>query len=293
MIIGKVKLNQDKVKELIQTIKKKKELKELSNEFIISYLREYFQKEQKLFLSLSKELNPKSKEFKQVVKEVRSKLRRVYGLFRVEDETLKRKEFVEDFLTNPQKKELIEKILETHSSTKERLPHYKELYKKLFKITKKPKSIIDLGCGINPFSFPFMDLKNLTYYAYDISEDEIGILEQYFNLLHQLNPLFSGEAHILDALRWTRLLQLEQVDVCFLFKMTDVLDQGKGHKKSEEVIKSIPAKFIIVSVPTLTMSGKRMNHPRKGWIELMCKRLNYDFNIIEFSNELFYVIKKQ
>ena len=127
----------------------------------------------------------------------------------------------------------------------------------------------------------------------DISEDEISILEQYFNLLHQLNPLFSGEAHILDALRWTRLLQLEQVDVCFLFKMTDVLDQGKGHKRSEEVIKSIPAKFIIVSVPTLTMSGKRMNHPRKGWIELMCKRLNYTFQIIEFSNELFYVIKKQ
>ena len=74
--------------------------------------------------------------------------------------------------------------------------------------------------------------------------------------------------------------------------MTDVLDKGKGHKTSEEIIKAIPAKFVVVSFATLTISGKKMNYPRRGWIELMCKRLGYEFKLLEFSNELFYVVMK-
>ncbi|MBI2151512.1 hypothetical protein HYU21_02175 [Candidatus Woesearchaeota archaeon] len=70
------------------------------------------------------------------------------------------------------------------------------------------------------------------------------------------------------------------------------MDKGHGHKNSELVIKSLSVKWIVVSFPTLTMSGKKMNFPRHKWIELMCQRLGYMFNLIEFENELFYVIKK-
>ena len=90
----------------------------------------------------------------------------------------------------------------------------------------------------------------------------------------------------------SNLTGIPPADLCFLFKMTDILDQGKGHKVTEEIIRKVPAKFVVVSFPTKTMSGKRMNYPRRKWIELMCQRLNYEVKIIEFSNELFYVIKK-
>ncbi|PIZ51885.1 hypothetical protein COY27_02260 [Candidatus Woesearchaeota archaeon CG_4_10_14_0_2_um_filter_33_13] len=292
MIIGKKRLKQEHLQELIKQIKQKKELKELSDEYIQDYLYKFFQQEIKLFNQIVDDFNPKSANYKRVLKEVRAKLRRVYGLFRVEDQATKRREIIELYFIQPENEQLIKDILATHSSTKERLPFYEQLYKKIFAITKIPKSIIDLGCGINPFSIQFMQLKELKYLAYDLSEEEIGFIKRYFSLLHQQDPSFNGEAHILDALRWTRLLELPIVDICFLFKMTDVLDQGKGHKKSEEIIKAIPAKYVVVSFPTLTMSGKKMNHPRKGWIELVCKRLNYKFRLLEFSNELFYVINK-
>ncbi|HLC81207.1 MAG TPA: hypothetical protein VJH68_00975, partial [Candidatus Nanoarchaeia archaeon] len=57
-------------------------------------------------------------------------------------------------------------------------------------------------------------------------------------------------------------------------------------------LKLIPASFVVVSFPIKTMSGKKMNFPRRRWIELMCKRLGYAFNLIESENELFYVLKK-
>ena len=64
---------------------------------------------------------------------------------------------------------LLEQVLGFHSSTKERLRYYPRLYEQIFKITGKPQTILDLGSGINPFSFNYMNLRNCHYYAYDLS----------------------------------------------------------------------------------------------------------------------------
>jgi len=88
------------------------------------------------------------------------------------------------------------------------------------------------------------------------------------------------------------LSKLPQADVCFLFKMTDVLEQGRGHKVTEQILQAVKAKFVVVSFPTLTMSGKRMNYPRRRWMELMCERLGWSYSLIEMPNELFYVVMK-
>jgi hypothetical protein len=265
--------------DLIKEIKRKKELSELDDKFVKEELNRFFKREAKIFKKLKEDLNPKSKEYKKVVKEVRAKLRRSYGLFRVEKESKNLKELI--------KTKDYQKILETHSSTKERLSFYNQLYKNIFRITEIPKTILDLGAGINPLSFSHMELKKVNYYAYDLSKEEVKILNQFFK-----DKKINGKAGILDLLNTKKVKKLPKADLAFLFKMTDVLDKGKGHKTSEEVITAIPAKFIIVSFPTLTMSGKPMNHPRRGWIELMCKRLGYKLNILEFSNEIFYVLEK-
>ncbi len=138
-----------------------------------------------------------------------------------------------------------------------------------------------------------MKLRKLTYYAYDLSVEEVELLNLFFQELHKQNVNFSGHATVLDALQLAKLAKLKEADLCFLFKMTDVLDQGKGHKATEEVMKNIPARVVVVSFPTLTMSGKRMNYPRRKWIELLCQRLRYHYRTLEFENEIFYVIRKK
>lgn len=291
MLIGKKVIEQEKINELIAEIKKKKELQELNNDFVKDHLFDYLTKDSQALSFLLSDYNKKSTKYKIIIKEIRAKLRTVYGLFRINENKKKRKQLVKELISST-KEDLSVEILKTHSSTKERLPFYKELYQKIFKITGKPKKIIDLGCGINPFSVPLMKLKKLEYLAFDLSEEEISLLNSFFNILHKKNKHFKGKADILDILNFNRLSRLRNVEVCFLFKMTDVLDQGRGHKVTEEVIKKIPAKYIVISFATKTMSGKKMTAPKRKWMEWLCRRLGYHYKTLEFENELFYIVEK-
>ncbi len=291
MLVSKISIPEEKILALISAIKQKKELNSLSDDFIRKSLLEYFSQNKKSIDYLN---NLKSAKYKQIIKEVRAKLRKVYGLFRLEEELKKRRKLLEMLLSSPKKrKSIVEEILKTHSSTRERLPIYEKLYKKIFEITGKPTSITDLGSGINPFSFSFMNIKKCSYYAYDISQEEMNHLNKYFKLLHKNNSFFKGTAGILDALNLSSLKRLPKVNVCFLFKMTDVLDRGKGHKVTESVLTTLPADFVVISFATKTMSGKKMTAPRRKWMEWLCKRLGYEYKVILFANEIFYIIDKK
>ena len=281
-------LENGKIAVLIEDIKKKKELQSIDDNFVERYLVKYLHQEPALLRSLQEQFNSRSKAYISVIKNVRAQLRRVYGLFR--DDAKERKSAVEELLKAPPatRAALIQQILSTHSSTQERLPVYEPLYSKIFAITGKPKTILDLGCGINPFSFSYLKLKGCSYYAYDLDQEEIGAINKYFALLKKENPSFTGKAMVADILT----VNLPKADLCFLFKMTDVIDQGKGHKRTEELLKKIPARYIVVSFATKTMSGKKMTAPRRSWMEWLCKRLGYEYTILEFPNEIFYVIKK-
>ena len=134
--------------------------------------------------------------------------------------------------------------------------------------------------------------QKLRYCAYDISEEEIASLQEYFSFLSTIDSQFEGTAQVLDTQHWSELKQLPPADICFLLKMTDVLDRGKGHKVSEYVITNVPAKYVVVSFSTKTMSGKQMRAPERKWLQWMCRRLKYHSTTLKFSNEIFYVIKK-
>jgi 16S rRNA (guanine(1405)-N(7))-methyltransferase len=274
-------LDKAKIKQLIQDVKKKPELASLDDNFVKDHLLKILNKETRTANLLFKNFTSKSRFYHKIIKLVRADLRRVYGLFR--EKKIDTYLFSE-LLKKPRDKNLLNNILKTHSSTKERLPIYESLYKQIFAITGKPNTILDLGCGINPLTIPFMKLQNVKYYAYDVSQDEINQINNYLKVINN-----KGKATVMDI---TKLENLPPADVAFLFKMTDMLDKNKGHKGTEEVLKHIPAKFVIVSFATLTMSGKPMRAPRRRWMEWLCDRLHYNYQIIEFPNELFYVIEK-
>lgn len=294
MLARDTAIQESVIRTLITDIKSKKELRSLNDEFVREHIYHYLQRHLKSAELLAHSHSTKSAQYKKIIKEVRASLRKVYGLYRSQEQELKRKELVEEMLTSSAHlQSRCTFILDTHPSTRERLAFYEKLYSKIFSITGKPATILDLGCGINPFSIPFMNLSKLSYYAYDLSEDEIETLNEFFDYLHTQNPSFVGKAGILDIMQWAKLSELGKVDVCFLLKMTDVLDRGKGHKVTELVIAQVPARYVVVSFPTHTMSGKKMNVPRRNWMEWMCKRLGYTFTVLEFPTEIFYVVKKK
>ena len=103
-------------------------------------------------------------------------------------------------------------------------------------------------------------------------------------------PRLKGKAILLN-INEKNIRKLPSSDICFLFKILELLEK-KGHKFSELLITNLRCKYVIVSFSTRTVSNKKMNFPRRGWIERMLKRLNYEFKIIKVPNEIFYLIKK-
>jgi len=222
----------------------------------VKYLLDYYLKRN---ISMKKFLDkPKSKKYKKIVRDVRGLLHKVTGAYFSK-----------------------KKGLEKHASSRERMEFYKKLYKKIFNITGKPKSILDLGCGLNPLSYKLMDV-SAKYYAYDLDERNISEVEKYF-----VKNKIKGKAKVVNILEKKTF---EKTDVAFLFKLLDVVD-FKGHKNAEDLIRKLKSKWIIVSFSTLTLGRRKMKHPKRGWFEIMLERLRLSYVKFSEKNEVFYVIK--
>lgn len=245
--------------DLISKIKEKKPLQRLPDSFVEEEVLLYLKQHPKL--QKTDFTHPKSKGFKEILKGVRDTLNKNYGVFWLNEET----------------------TLESHSSTKERMKIYPVLYKKIFEITGIPTSILDLSCGLNPLSYPYMKPFNGEYIATELTEKDCETLKIIFK-----KENIKGKVLQLDLLKTQ---EFPKTDITFLFKILDILDR-KGHKPSEELLKKIPSTWIVISFSTTTLRNTKMNYPRRGWIEQMIKRLHWTSTFLEFENESFYVIKK-
>ena len=278
-------MNNAQINTILQIIKKSKKYCSISEEILKKEIKKYFQLNPKSTKLLEK---PKSKKFKEIIKSIKAKIHLSYGSFQTKDKG-KRDEYLRNIQgINDYKNHDL--ILSTSISSKERLNDYKTLYRNIFKITGKPKKIIDLGCGLNPISYPYIGITDLIYKAYDIDKEDCNFINNYFNLMKSYTKL-KGISEVKDLSSLKEIKKLPRADMCFMFKFLDVIE-SKGHKLSEQIIKNLNCKHLIISFPTKTVSGKKMKHPYRGWIERMLARINYDFEKITTTNEIFYIIKK-
>lgn len=260
-------------KDLIKEIKKKKNMKNIDNDFIEYHLDRYFRLNPKLLTKLKekriKKETIKKKIQKNIVKDIRAILHRTYGMFITKDYFKKHK--IKD----------VDKLLKAHKSTKERLPMYPKLYQVLFKITGKPKSILDLGCGFNPLSYKYMNLQRVRYYVYDISSEDLNFLKKH------LPHLKTKVANLLVENKFPK------TDVCFMFKLLNHIDLSKHHKESEKLLRKVKSKFIVISFPLITVSGKRMKYKQNNWLKFMVERLGWKLlKRFVLGNEEFFIVEK-
>ncbi len=133
MLIGNTAIKESTIRTLAAAIRKKKELQHLNEEFIHEHIQQHLNQHPKAAAFLAGKYSHRSANYAQIIKEVRASLRKVYGLFRTQEQELKRKELVEELPNSPAHLQKISKaILDTHTSTRERLPFYEKLYANLF-----------------------------------------------------------------------------------------------------------------------------------------------------------------
>lgn len=268
---------QNIITQLLHEIKKNKKYSSIADEIVLEEINNHLKK------------NKLEKITKQDIKEIRNKLHRLYSSY-LRGKKSKRNKLLEQLKENPNNLNLINKILITSVSAKERLEDYENLYKQIFKITEIPKNLLDIGCGLNPISYQYMHLNELNYYAYDIDEEDINFLNEFFNIMK--NQGLSGKAQILNARNLQEISFLPQSDIVFLWKLIDLINT-KDAKPGEELIRVLinKTKFIVASFATRTIGGKPMNLPRRKGFELMLERINLKFQTIKTRNEIYYLIK--
>ena len=263
------------IKTLLSKVKANKKYRTISDEIVEKEIEDYLKKFKRIN-------NNKNIEEEIAVKEIRKNLHRVYSSYQTGKKNKKEK-YLEGLDT--------EKLLSLTHSTRERLDYYEDIYFKLFRLTGEPKTIVDLGCGLNPLSIEFMYLtKPFAYYAYDIDEKDKSFLNKYFEKIKSKFNV-TGVANILDINNKEKLASIPNSDIMFLFKTLDLIDNKKTNKN--ELIKFLltKTKYLVVSFATATLGGRRMQLTSRTGFEAFLERNNFEFEIIRIPNEVFYVIK--
>jgi 16S rRNA (guanine(1405)-N(7))-methyltransferase len=266
------------IPDFLKQVKKNKKYSSIADEIILEEISNYLKK------------NKIEKITKQDIKEIRKNLHRIYSSY-IRGKKSKRNKILEELKNSPDNLEMINRILATAVSTKERLDCYPKIYSEIFRLTIQPRTIMDIGCGLNPVSYLYMNLKELNYYAYDIDNEDIDFLNDFFQIQKPFG--LNGKAQILNARNLKEISHLPSTDIVFLWKLIDLINT-KNSKPSEELIKILinKTRFIVASFATRTIGGKPMNLPRRKGFELMLERNNLKFQTIKISNEIFYVISK-
>ena len=250
------------IAQIVQKIKQKKELSGIEDSIVLEHLIGYLEKNK---LSLHK-LNPS--QITLIMKDIRALLRERVGRFQASIKN--RYPLLE--------KGDIQAILHTHSSTKERIyfyPQLKEIIKKL-----KVKSILDLGCGINPLALAEQGIK---YYASDINAEDLNIVKEFFK-----NQRIDGEVFVCD-LNKIENCTLPKADLTLVLKVFDILGKS-DYRAAKKIIERISSNHLIVSFSIKTLSGKPMKSQRRIWFERLLDSFLYRFEIVKSDNEIFYIV---
>ncbi len=249
-VAGK-KEKKEKVEFILKNICDKKELRGIDNSLVLGLIEEKIRKNKKLLekLSFPEPKLVKTKEFKALKKEIRAELRKIYGVF---SRSLSKKK---------EKNREKESVLKSHQSTRERNNFIEEVYNAIFSSIKTEKdkksfSVCDLGCGVHPLLMEKIPLKIRKYVCIDIGENELNIIKEHFKGSEKVTT------------KKENLLSIKKVPDCeiyLLFKVLDSLEslkRGSSDSLLEKIIKSPSSRYIIISCPTKTITGKEIKTKR-------------------------------
>lgn len=217
-------------------------------------------------------------------KQVKNKLHQISGSFDETGKIFKQLESVGDLSLD-----LIERVLKTHSSTRERMLFLEEFYKDLFKVTGNAGRVLDIGCGLNPLALLVVPNSIATYTGVEINGSLVKInnfilqkaqVKTKFSILH--NDVF--DSSILKP----------RYDLVLLFKMMQVLDLLENNG-GEKIIGSLDSRYFALSFPILSLSGKQvgMKNFYQKYLEKLCKKQNLKTIFYkEYKNEVLYVLER-
>ena len=181
-------------------------------------------------------------------KAVKTRLHQMFGAYVQGNAHKKASALLQELEAGRDAKEIATAIMALHASTKERLPHLEAFCEFVTRHTGAVETIVDLGCGFNPFSIPYWaGYKLKAYHAYDIDTRTKDQLNRFFAYLN-LPPTADCADLAVES-------PTPKVDLAFMCKLVPVLEsqvQGRGFA----LAKQQNAKFLVITYPLKSLGGR-------------------------------------
>jgi len=180
-------------------------------------------------------------------------------------------------------------ILRKHLSTRERLPYYKEIYKKI--LNNFEGVVFDLGSGINGFSYLFFP-KKIRY----LGVEAVGQLVNQMKFYFEKNNFNAKAIHLslFDLNNLKKIINKEKgKKIVFLFKVLDsleMLEKDYSKKLLNEIIPLV--NFVVVSFATQSMISRKKFNVSRAWILHFITENFKILNDFEFGGERYIMFSK-
>lgn len=178
-------------------------------------------------------------------------------------------------------------VMESHASTRERLPEVETFYATLLGDLPPVRSIIDVACGLNPLALPWMPLgPDTAYYAYDIYTDMIDFVRGFLRV--------TGSAGDAQARDMGSYVPPQPVDVALVLKTIPCLEQT-DKSAGLRLLAGLQARVLIVSFPVRSLGGrdKGMAEHYDQHLSALLAEQPWSIERFEFDTELAFRITKQ
>lgn len=159
--------------------------------------------------------------------------------------------------------ELRRALLEAHVSTRERAPHVAEFHARVFELCGVPVSVLDLGCGMHPLSYPFATGGQGTrlYVAVDTDARAVRAVSAFGRLLAAPERLVAVQLSLGDPAWTTRLPGGGVFELAFMLKLVPVL--SRLDSGAAAALGAVPAGRLLVTGSAESMTRRETIEARE------------------------------
>lgn len=177
-------------------------------------------------------------------------------------------------------------IMGFHYSTRERLTLLDSFYSRIFSLLPPVRSVLDVACGFNPLSIPWMPSSGaLTYHACDVYHDMVDFLNEYMDIIS-----VEGETKVRDVAQYPPEIQADLALVLLTIPCLEQVDRSAGTR----LLESLNARHLAVSFPVRTIGGREKDMRRfySGRFHSMVEGRGWETSRLDFDTELVFLIHR-